>query len=216
MVWVDFAICLFLGYFGVHKFREKKAGMGVLYLFTFGLFGIGWLYDCVRYLMAAIKGERITGKQQISISHRQLAEDEPLPVVTSSNVLMTAGEVCHYYAPATFVKTKNVVVGYSGGSSGVSIRVMKGMSYRVGASKATPIRGNVQEKTPGMLTITNKRVIFSASKGAFDKKITALSSITPHEDGVSFQFGEKQYPLMCNEPIYVYQILARIINSIEI
>ena len=208
MPWVDFFICLFLGCFGVHKFREKNTKMGILYLCTLGLFGVGWLYDCARYLSAALNTRQIAG-------NGPLAEDAPLPVVTSGNVPMTAGEVCHYCAPATFVKTKNVVVGYSGGSSGVSIRLTKGLSYRVGASQATPIRGDVQEKTPGTLTITNKRVIFSAAKGAFDKKITAISSITPHKDGISFQFGEKQYPLMCKKPMYIYQIVARVINSTE-
>ncbi len=214
MPWVDFAICFLLGYFGVHKFMEKKNGMGVLYLCTVGLFGVGWMYDCVVYFINALKGKRSIGRKA-GVNDRTLADDEPLPVVDNSNALLSAGEICHYYAQATHVKTKNVVVGYTGGSRGVNIRVMKGMSYRVGAAKSQPIRDNVQEKTPGMLTITNKRIIFSGSKGAFDKKITSLSSLTPHSDGVSFQFGDKQYPLMLSEPTYVYQIIARIINSIE-
>lgn len=54
MCWIDFLICLFLGPFGVHKFREKRIGMGLLYLFTGGLFFIGWIVDCVRYFSAAI------------------------------------------------------------------------------------------------------------------------------------------------------------------
>lgn len=53
--WVKFIICLLFGYLGIHKFIEKKTGMGFLYLFTVGLFGFGWLYDCVKYLNAAIK-----------------------------------------------------------------------------------------------------------------------------------------------------------------
>lgn len=40
-------LCIFFGYFGVHKFYERKAGMGILYLFTCGLFGIGWLADII-------------------------------------------------------------------------------------------------------------------------------------------------------------------------
>ena len=48
--WVAFFLCLFLGFLGAHKFYEEKAGMGVLYLLTAGLFGIGWLVDCIALL----------------------------------------------------------------------------------------------------------------------------------------------------------------------
>ncbi|MGN0642670.1 MAG: zinc-ribbon domain and TM2 domain-containing protein [Huintestinicola sp.] len=45
--WVSFFLCLFLGYLGVHKFYEGKILAGILFLFTFGLFGIGWLIDLI-------------------------------------------------------------------------------------------------------------------------------------------------------------------------
>lgn len=45
--WVSFFLCLFLGLFGAHKFYEGKVGMGILYLFTAGLFSIGWFIDCI-------------------------------------------------------------------------------------------------------------------------------------------------------------------------
>lgn len=40
-------ICWFLGAFGAHKFYEGKIGMGILYYFTGGLLGIGWVYDLI-------------------------------------------------------------------------------------------------------------------------------------------------------------------------
>ncbi len=43
--WVSLLLCLFLGFFGAHKFYEGKIGMGILYIFTFGLFGIGAIVD---------------------------------------------------------------------------------------------------------------------------------------------------------------------------
>ena len=49
--WVAFALCVFLGFFGAHKFYEGKAGMGILYLFTGGLFCIGWFIDCISLLL---------------------------------------------------------------------------------------------------------------------------------------------------------------------
>lgn len=41
-------LCVFLGYFGAHYFYARRWGMGLLYLCTVGLFGIGWLVDIFR------------------------------------------------------------------------------------------------------------------------------------------------------------------------
>lgn len=45
--WVALLLCFFLGGLGAHKFYEGKIGMGILYLFTFGLFGIGLIIDFI-------------------------------------------------------------------------------------------------------------------------------------------------------------------------
>lgn len=48
--WVALILCFFFGFLGAHKFYEGKAGMGILYLFTCGLFGIGVLIDFITIL----------------------------------------------------------------------------------------------------------------------------------------------------------------------
>ncbi len=48
--WVAFVLCFFLGFLGAHRFYEGKIGTAVLYIFTFGLFGIGWFVDLIRIL----------------------------------------------------------------------------------------------------------------------------------------------------------------------
>lgn len=47
--WVSFFLCLFT--ICGHKFYEGKVGMGVLYLCTMGLFGIGWIIDLITLAM---------------------------------------------------------------------------------------------------------------------------------------------------------------------
>lgn len=44
-------LAIFVGGLGIHKFYLGETGMGVLYLFTGGLCGIGTIIDVVRLVM---------------------------------------------------------------------------------------------------------------------------------------------------------------------
>lgn len=46
--WISLALCIFT--VCGHKFYEEKIGMGIIYLFTVGLFGIGWFIDIISLL----------------------------------------------------------------------------------------------------------------------------------------------------------------------
>ena len=50
-------LCIFLGFFGAHKFYVGKIGMGIVYLFTIGLFGFGWLIDIFLIAIGSFKDE---------------------------------------------------------------------------------------------------------------------------------------------------------------
>lgn len=45
--WVALLLCIFLGYFGVHRFYEGKILSGLLYLFTGGIGCVGWIIDII-------------------------------------------------------------------------------------------------------------------------------------------------------------------------
>ena len=52
---VELCLCLFLGWAGAHKFYVGKPGMGILYLFTLGLFGFGWVIDSIKCIINFFK-----------------------------------------------------------------------------------------------------------------------------------------------------------------
>lgn len=46
--YVALFLCIFFGWCGAHRFYEGNPPMGFLYCFTFGILGIGWIFDIVR------------------------------------------------------------------------------------------------------------------------------------------------------------------------
>lgn len=63
--WVRVLVTFFLGGFGVHKFADRQVGMGILYLLTGGIFGIGWLVDTIKAIIYAINA----GNAETSNTH---------------------------------------------------------------------------------------------------------------------------------------------------
>lgn len=51
-------LCVFLGVVGAHHFYARRPGMGILYIFTGGLFGIGWLVDIIMIACGNYKDDR--------------------------------------------------------------------------------------------------------------------------------------------------------------
>lgn len=48
-------LCIIGGLFGAHQFYVGKTGKGILYLFTAGLFGIGWIIDLIAIISGAFE-----------------------------------------------------------------------------------------------------------------------------------------------------------------
>lgn len=52
---VALLLCIFGGMVGLHQFYVGKIGKGLLYLFTGGLFCIGWFVDIFRIALGSFK-----------------------------------------------------------------------------------------------------------------------------------------------------------------
>lgn len=74
--YVELILCILFGYLGVHRFYAKKMKSGLIYLFTIGLFGLGWIYDIVVLSIQAFtssKPSHLNEKHTLSLDGYHLA-----------------------------------------------------------------------------------------------------------------------------------------------
>lgn len=138
--------------------------------------------------------------QQVAHSKKELArlrllneiQNGNLPIVRAANLILQNGEQEHWLEPATLIEEKVVRGRYRGGSSGVSFRIMKGVSFRVGAHRGTfnsetdlvPVSG-------GELILTNKRIIFQGDQKSFATKLDKVLNIQLFNNGLRFSETNK-------------------------
>ena len=67
-------LVILLGFIGIHRFYRGSIGMGVLYIFTGGLFGIGWFID---FILAIVYCTQMDPYQQITFVNKKYARYQP-------------------------------------------------------------------------------------------------------------------------------------------
>ncbi len=73
---------------------------------------------------------------------------------------------------------------YVGGSQGVSVRIMKGVYYRVGAFKGHPVEYTERTRVDsGWVLVTNKHIYFSGAAKSLRIPYTKIITFIPFENG---------------------------------
>lgn len=107
------------------------------------------------------------------------------PTKPGANVLLKRGELAYWLEVGEWVEEKVVRRRYEGGSQGVSIRVMKGVSFRVGAHRGQYVSDTgLVAVSRGELILTNKRVYFAGNRKSFSVPISDLAQIEFLSDAV--------------------------------
>lgn len=81
---------------------------------------------------------------------------------------------------------------YVGGYQGFSIKIAKGVYYRVGGFKGNPVNKNeTVYLDTGIMAITNKHIYFAGSNKIFRIKYDKIISFIPYSDGIGIQRDAK-------------------------
>jgi hypothetical protein len=103
---------------------------------------------------------------------------------------------------------------YVGGSRGVSVRVMKGVYYRVGAFKAQPVDTTVTTLVDtGFLGITTKHLYFSGPAKSFRVPYSKIVSFRPYSNGFGItrdSVSAKPQSFVTGDGWFVYNVVTNL------
>jgi len=110
-----------------------------------------------------------------------------------TKIIYQKNEDCYLECPAERHETKVMTTGQRGGSRGISIKIVKGVSIHAGGSKSHQIRQKVKCTYQGQLNITNKRVIFTGHQKSFIIAYPTIIAIKYYTNGFEFQTEKINY-----------------------
>ena len=127
--------------------------------------------------------EQQTLTQALDIFNNASKGEEP----ADNNLVQKAGELVLWTGTAIFHEAGRTPTRYTGRSQGISIPIVAGIRYRVGASAGQIIPGEEMQmdKEQGMVKLTNQRLIFvgtnNSTEWAFSKFLAANSNPTRND-----------------------------------
>ena len=126
-------------------------------------------------------------------------ENGDIPIVDVP-IQLQRGEVCHFVTPASWheFRKSTRTVGYY--SQGVSLRIARGVYYRVGASRPQRVTTEgLTEIDAGTLYLTSKRVLFDGATKNSSIRLSNLIGYEVYSDGLKLEKGSGRSPYLLFE-----------------
>lgn len=145
--------------FGIHKFAERKIGLGILYLCTLGIFGIGWIYDlivaiykCAKVFSLVPYGSTVNNQDHLDdgISLHKILAQTPKSVLIVWIIwtIIFIGDISSSLDRPTFLQAVVIylfgVLVFCGISWGISIAVHK----KTRSTSPSPVHHQILDKLP--------------------------------------------------------------------
>ena len=155
-------------------------------IISWGL-GAGLAY----FLIVSARGLKLKKANEEQAMQMLLAQ--PLTQIRPTKALLKAGEKAYGSVAASLQEVQTV--GYSAGTSGVSVRVAKGVTLRTSGTRARAVKGMVSVAA-GELVVTDQRIIFAGDRKAFAIPLDELLNTTNYTDGFGFNTSKSTYTLL--------------------
>ena len=118
-----------------------------------------------------------------------------LPVQDVKNLVLRKNEIVHWVEPGKLWEERVVSRRYEGGSSGVSFRIAKGITFRTGGTRGQLVTDTADVPiSEGNFIITSHRLVFQGQAKSFETKFDKILDIHNHLDGIRFSESNKQKP----------------------
>ena len=113
--------------------------------------------------------------------------------ITDTAILLKKDEIVHIQIEGIKYAEEKTKRQFAGGTAGISFRVAKGVSFRVGGFKgeSVPVT-ELKIIDKGVFVITNKRIVFNGESKNVSFSITKVVNIKEFEDGISISRENKQ------------------------
>jgi hypothetical protein len=140
----------------------------------------------------------------VDLAHRNFALFEEVmvarindgrPIPNDSAPLMTQpGETAFYPTFAVALMKEVVDREMRGGSSGVSVRIAKGVNYRVGQVRARSVvvGTHLEAQDSGDLVVTDRRAVFMGTKKTLEFRRDRLVGLAQYTDGLRLNVSNRQ------------------------
>ncbi len=118
-----------------------------------------------------------------------------VPEIQVTNLITQKGEKIYWKESSSLVEEKVIRRGYEGGSSGFSVRIMKGVTYRVGAHKGRLVtETGMVSVSVGEFIISDRRIVFRGNAKSFSVKLDKILDLQCYSDGIKIFENNRSAP----------------------
>lgn len=136
-----------------------------------------------------------------------------LPLVNSFGLILKGDEQVHFRGRADLLEERVISRKYQGGSSGVNIRVARGVSFKVGQHKGRSVseKGivNIDE---GDFYVTSQRLVYKGGKKNFSLTFTQLVGYEVFKGGIDISSNRGNTKMLKFKETFDPDMLELLIN----